>query len=166
MAAPRPEHAHTTDSPATATLPPRPYHTTTGWQQDRRPVVSKRPLHRLAAAKMSPHIHIGPEPVLSAHARSPTATGSHCPAGADSAPHSEQNFLLVFKLLILKVEEQDRSDFEPHDKATAETPTTEPKETNKRKRTEDESESSESDSNIVTTSRRALRPRTPKPLSD
>jgi hypothetical protein len=164
MAAPRPEHAHATDSPATATLPPRPYHTTTGWRQDRRPVVSKRPLHSLAAAKMSPHIHIGSEPVLSAHARSPPATGSHCPAGADSAPHSEQNFLLVFKLLILKVE--DRSDFEPHDKATAETPTTEPKETNKRKRTEDESESSESDSNIVTTSRRALRPRTPKPLSD
>ena len=44
MAAPRPEHAHATDRPATATLPPRPAHTTTGWRQDRRPVVSKRPL--------------------------------------------------------------------------------------------------------------------------
>ena len=91
MAAPRPEHAHATDRPATATLPPRPAHTTTGWRQDRRPVVSKRPLHNLAAAKMSPHIHIGPEPVLAAHARSPPAAGSRCPAGADSAPHSEQN---------------------------------------------------------------------------
>jgi hypothetical protein len=92
MAAQRPEHAHATDRPATATLPPRPAHTTTGWRQDRRPVVSKRPLHSLAAAKMSPHIHIGPEPVLAAHARSPPAAGSRCPAGADSAPHSEQNF--------------------------------------------------------------------------
>ena len=92
MAAPRPEHAHATDRPATATLPPRPAHTTTGWRQDRRPVVSKRPLHNLAAAKMSPHIHIGPEPVLAAHARSLPAAGSRCPAGADSAPHSEQNF--------------------------------------------------------------------------
>ncbi len=44
---------------------------------------------------MSPHIHIGPEPVLAAYARSPPAAGSRCPAGADSAPHSEQNFLLL-----------------------------------------------------------------------
>ncbi len=41
---------------------------------------------------MSPHIRIGPEPVLAAHARSPPAAGSHRLAGADSAPHSEQNF--------------------------------------------------------------------------
>jgi hypothetical protein len=34
-------------------------------------------------------------------------------------------------------EEQESSDFEPDDKASAETPTTEPKETNKRKRTDD-----------------------------
>ena len=61
-------------------------------------------------------------------------------------------------------EEQDSSDFEPDDKAPAETPTTEPKETHKRKRTEDESESSESDSDIVTTSMSSLRPRTTKPL--
>jgi hypothetical protein len=44
---------------------------------------------------MSPHIHIGPEPVLAAHARSLPAAGSRCPAGADSAPHSEQNFFLL-----------------------------------------------------------------------
>jgi hypothetical protein len=84
MAAQRPEHAHATDSPASATLQPRPTHTTTGCLQDRRPVVSKRPLHSLAAAKMSPHIRIGPEPVLAAHARSQTATGSRCQAGGFS----------------------------------------------------------------------------------
>ncbi len=37
MASPRPEHAHATDSPATATFPPRPAHTTFGWLQDRLP---------------------------------------------------------------------------------------------------------------------------------
>ena len=35
------------------------------------------------AAKMSPHISIGPEPVLAAHAPSPPAAGSHCPARED-----------------------------------------------------------------------------------
>jgi hypothetical protein len=61
--------------------------TTTGWRGDRCPVVSKRPLHSRAAAKMSPHIRIGPEPVLAANAPSPPAAGSHCPAREDSAPH-------------------------------------------------------------------------------
>jgi hypothetical protein len=56
MAAQRPEHAHAIDRPATATFTPRPAHTTIGWRQDRRPVVSKRPLDSRAAAKMSPHI--------------------------------------------------------------------------------------------------------------
>jgi hypothetical protein len=64
-------------------------HTTIGCRQDRRPVVSKRPLHSHAAAKMSQDIRIGPEPVLAAHARPPPAAGSHSLAGADSAPHSE-----------------------------------------------------------------------------
>jgi hypothetical protein len=61
--------------------------TTTGWRENRCPVVSKRPLHSRAAAKMSPHIRIDPEPVLTAHAPSPPAAGSHCPAREDSAPH-------------------------------------------------------------------------------
>jgi hypothetical protein len=39
------------------------------------------------AAKMSPRISIGPEPVLAAHAPSPPAAGSHCPASEGSAPH-------------------------------------------------------------------------------
>jgi hypothetical protein len=95
MALPRPEHAHTTDHPSTETFTPRPAHTTIGWLQDRRPVVSKLPLHSLAAAKTSPHIRIGPEPVLAAHARSPPASGSHHLAGADIAPHSEPIFFKI-----------------------------------------------------------------------
>jgi hypothetical protein len=39
------------------------------------------------AAKMSPRISIGPEPVLAAHALPPPASGSHCPAREGSAPH-------------------------------------------------------------------------------
>ncbi len=79
--------------------------TTTGWLddddvvywyliQDRCPVVSKRPLHSHAAAKMSPHIRIGPESVLAAHAQSPSAESSHCPAREDSAPHCRTEFFL------------------------------------------------------------------------
>jgi hypothetical protein len=60
--------------------------TTTGCWEDRCPVVSKRPLHSRATAKMSLHICIGPEPVLTDHSPSPPASGSHCPAKEDSAP--------------------------------------------------------------------------------
>ena len=67
--------------------------TTTGWREDRCPVVSKRPLHSRAATKMSPHIRIGPEPVLAAHVPSPPAAGSHCPDRDDSAPHCGTEFL-------------------------------------------------------------------------
>jgi hypothetical protein len=67
--------------------------TTTGWQEDRCPVVSKRPLHCLVAAKMSPHILISPEPVLTDHAPSLPAEGSHCQAREDSAPHCRTEFL-------------------------------------------------------------------------
>jgi hypothetical protein len=94
MTVSHPEHAHAYDRFATVTLQTRPAHTTIGWRQDRRPVVSKRPPHICAATKMSPHISIGPEPVLATHARSPTAAVSHSPAGEDSAPHLEQNFYL------------------------------------------------------------------------
>ena len=57
------------------------------WREDRCPVVSKQPLHSRAAAKMSQHISISLEPVLTNHAPSQTAAGSHCPAREDSAPH-------------------------------------------------------------------------------
>ncbi len=68
--------------------------TTTGWREDRCLVNSKRPLHSRAAAKMSPHIRIGPETVLTAHVPSPPAAGSHCPAREDSAPHCGTEFFL------------------------------------------------------------------------
>ena len=105
MAAQSPEHAHATDCPDTSTFPTRPTHTTIGRQQDRRPVVSKQPLHSSDATKMSQHIRIGPESVLTAHVRSPTAAGSHSLAGADSAPHSEQNFSDVHAR-VLKVDSE------------------------------------------------------------
>ena len=73
--------------------------TTKGWREDRCPVVSKRPLHIRAAAKMSPHIRIGPEPVLTAHARSPPAAGSYRPGRSGLAPHSEQNFAVRVPVL-------------------------------------------------------------------
>ncbi len=57
--------------------------TTKGWREDRCPVVSKRPLHIRSAAKMSPHIRIGPEPVLTAHARSPPAKKGQSCEGAE-----------------------------------------------------------------------------------
>ena len=63
------------------------------WREDRCPVVSKHPLHSRAAAKMSPHILISPEPVLTAHAPSQPAVGSHCLAREDSAPHCKTEFL-------------------------------------------------------------------------
>jgi hypothetical protein len=42
---------------------------------------------------MSPHIRIGPESVLTAHAPSPPAAGSHCPAREEKIqlPIAEQN---------------------------------------------------------------------------
>ncbi len=83
MAAPRPDHAHATDLPATSTFTPRPAPTTTGWREDRCHVVSKPPLHSCATAKMSPHIRIGPEPILATHARSPPAADSHSLPRAD-----------------------------------------------------------------------------------
>jgi hypothetical protein len=66
--------------------------TTTGWPEDRCPVVSKRPLHSRTAAKMSPHIRIGPEPVLAAHAPSPPAAATARPEKLQ-LPIAEQNFL-------------------------------------------------------------------------
>jgi hypothetical protein len=47
--------------------------------------VSARTNKRHHHIKMSPHISIGTEPVLAAHAPSPPAAGSHCPAREDSS---------------------------------------------------------------------------------
>jgi hypothetical protein len=68
--------------------------TTTGCLEDKCPVISKQPLHSRYAAKISPHILIGPESVLTVHAPSPPAAGSHCPAREDSAPHCRTEFSL------------------------------------------------------------------------
>ncbi len=47
------------------------------------------------AAKMSPRISIGPEPVLAAHAPSPPAAGSHARLEKTQLPITEQNFLFT-----------------------------------------------------------------------
>jgi hypothetical protein len=66
------------------------------------------------AAKMSPRISVGPEPFLDAHAPSPPAAGSHCPAREVSAPYCWKGFcpregffpwgVLVFQRLLLLVQ--------------------------------------------------------------
>jgi hypothetical protein len=50
------------------------------------------------AAKMSPRISIGPEPVLAAHAPPPPAAVSHCPAREGSAPHCGTEFFSNFQI--------------------------------------------------------------------
>ena len=72
--------------------------TTTGCLEDRCPVVSKRPLHSRAAANMSQYIFIGPEPVLTNHAQSPPAAGSHSQAREDSAPHCGTEFHIMLSV--------------------------------------------------------------------
>jgi hypothetical protein len=72
--------------------------TTTGRWKDRCPVVSKRPLHSSDAAKMSLHIRICPEPVLTVQAPSPSEDGSHCPAKEDSAPCCRTIYCCQIKL--------------------------------------------------------------------
>ena len=56
------------------------------------PVGSTRPLHRRAAAKMSPRIRTGPEAVLTAHAPTPSAAAATARRKPDQVPIPEQNF--------------------------------------------------------------------------
>ena len=81
---PRPCSAPAAPRPATAaphdTSPARPEERRTSCRQQPAPPPRD-------AAKMSPHISIGPQPVLAAHAQSQPAAGSHCPARDGSAPH-------------------------------------------------------------------------------
>jgi hypothetical protein len=90
------ENLHSDDSTSIRTRDPHdtsPAPTTTGWREDRCPVVSKRPLHSCCAAKMSPHIHINLETVLTVHVPSRPAAGScHCQARKDSARHCQTEF--------------------------------------------------------------------------
>jgi len=53
------------------------------------------------AAKMSPRIRIGTEPVLAAHAPSPPAAVSHCPAREVSAPHCGTEFTPECNVILL-----------------------------------------------------------------
>ena len=97
------KNPHSDDKAATGARlsPPRhndphdtsPAPTTTGWREDRCPVVSKLPLHSCDAAKMSPHI--SPEPVLADHEPSSSAADSHCQAREDSAPHCGTEFVIA-----------------------------------------------------------------------
>jgi hypothetical protein len=92
------ENPHADGSAAPGARPPRhsdphvtsPAPTTTGWLEDKCPVFSKLPLHRLDAAKMSPHIALGQSLSGQDRAQSPTAADSHCLAREDSAPHCNQ----------------------------------------------------------------------------
>ena len=63
-------------------------------REARFPVGSTRPLHRRAAAKMSPRIRTGPEAVLAAHAPPPSAAAATARRKADSAPHTGTEFFL------------------------------------------------------------------------
>ena len=69
--------------PPTPSPPPQP-HTTRPPPTTTRPE-ERRTSCRRDAAKMSPRISIGPEPVLAAHAPFQPSAGSHCPAREGSA---------------------------------------------------------------------------------
>ena len=76
--------------PATATFTTRPAHTTIGWKQETSCCQQTAPAQPRCSKNVTAHPH---RPgALAAHARSPPAAGIHRVAGADSAPHSEQNF--------------------------------------------------------------------------
>ena len=74
---PRPRDDHAAPCPAATTPrlpPPRPRRRAA--REAELPVGSTRPLHRRAAAKMSPRIRTGPEAVLTAHAPTPSAAAA------------------------------------------------------------------------------------------
>ena len=90
---PRPRDDHAAPCPA-ATAPrlPPPHPRRRAAREDELPVGSTRPLHRRAAAKMSPRIRIGPEAVLTAHAPHPSAAAATARRKPDQVPIAEQNF--------------------------------------------------------------------------
>ena len=97
---PRPRDAHADPRPA-ATAPPSPPP-----RRPRRaareagfPVGSARPLHRRAAAKMSPRIRTGPETDPTAHAPPPSAADATAGRKADQVPIPEQNSMRLFRRL-------------------------------------------------------------------
>ena len=94
-----PRGVHAAPCPAAAAPPPAPAPRRRAAREARFPVGSARPLHRRAAAKMSPRIRTGPEAVLAAHAPPPSAAAATARRKAGSAPHTGTEFF--FKLLNL-----------------------------------------------------------------
>ena len=90
---PRPRDAHAEPCPAATAPPfPPPRRPRRAAREARFPVGSARPLHRRAAAKMSPRIRTGPEAVLAAHAPPPSAAAATARRKPDQVPITEQNF--------------------------------------------------------------------------
>ena len=89
---PRPRDDHAAPCPAATTPrlpPPRPRRRAV--REAELPVGSTRPLHRRAAAKMSPRIRTGPEAVLTAHAPTPSAAAATARRKPDQVPIPEQS---------------------------------------------------------------------------
>ena len=98
---PRPRDDHAAPCPAATTPrlpPPRPRRRAA--REAELPVGSTRPLHRRAAAKMSPRIRTGPETVPTAHALSPSAAAATAGRKADQVPIPEQNFIVSLLLAV------------------------------------------------------------------
>ena len=94
---PRPRDDHAAPCPAATTPrlpPPRPRRRAA--REAELPVGSTRPLHRRAAAKMSPRIRTGPEAVLTAHAPTPSAAAATARRKPDQVPIPEQNFFYIY----------------------------------------------------------------------
>ena len=104
---PRPRDDHADPCPAATTprLPP-PRSRRRAAREAELPVGSTRPLHRRAAAKMSPRIRTGPEAVLTAHAPTPSAAAATARRKPDQVPIPEQNFLRSTSSHTLRISKQ------------------------------------------------------------
>ena len=90
---PRPRDAHADPCPAATAPPfPPPRRPRRAAREARFPVGSARPLHRRAAAKMSPRIRTGPEAVLAAHAPPPSAAAATARRKPDQVPITGTEF--------------------------------------------------------------------------
>ena len=95
---PRPRDAHADPCPAATAPPfPPPRRPRRAAREARFPVGSARPLHRRAAAKMSPRIRTGPEAVLAAHAPPPSAAAATARRKPDQIPITGTEFFLLMK---------------------------------------------------------------------
>ncbi len=88
----QPEGSPRRPLPRRRRTPARPAPRRRAAREARFPVGSARPLHRRAAAKMSPRIRTGPEAALTAHAPSPSAAADTARRKPDQVPITEQSF--------------------------------------------------------------------------